>query len=47
MSTHSCEHAYTHFTPMSTLERLSRLNLEIHEVGHEERLAVDGDIASH
>jgi hypothetical protein len=31
---------------MSTFKRLSRLDLEIHEVGHQERLAVDGDVAS-
>jgi hypothetical protein len=47
MSTHPYEHKHTHHIPMSTSERLSRLDLEIHEVGHQERLAVDGDVASH
>jgi hypothetical protein len=32
---------------MSTSERLSRFDLEIHEVDHQERLAVDRDIVSH
>jgi hypothetical protein len=32
---------------MSNSERLSQFDLEIHEVGHQERLAVDGDVASH
>jgi hypothetical protein len=35
-----------HPTPMSTFERLSRLDIEIHEVGHQERIAVDGDVES-
>jgi hypothetical protein len=42
MSTHFYEHTHAHHTPMSIFERLSRLDLEIHEVGHQERLAVDG-----
>jgi hypothetical protein len=46
-STHSYEHTHTHLTSMSTFERLSRFDLEIHEVGHQERLAVDGDAVSH
>jgi hypothetical protein len=32
---------------MSTFERLSRLDLKIHEVGHQECLAVDGDVIFH
>jgi hypothetical protein len=32
---------------MSISERLSRLDLEIHEVGHQEHLVIDGDVASH
>jgi hypothetical protein len=32
---------------MSTSERLSRLDLEIYEISHQEYLAIDGDIASH
>jgi hypothetical protein len=47
MSNHSYEYTHTHLTPMSTSERLSRLDLEIHEVGHKERLAVDGDVVSY
>jgi hypothetical protein len=33
---------YTIF--MSTSEKLNRLNLEIHEVGHQELLAVDENV---
>jgi hypothetical protein len=47
MDTHPYKHMHAHTTHMSTSERLSRLDLEIHEFGHQERLAVDGDIASH
>jgi hypothetical protein len=43
-SIHHYKHMHTHLIPMSTPERLSRLNLEIYEVGHQERLAVDGDV---
>jgi hypothetical protein len=35
MSTHLYEHTQAHTTPMSTSERLCRLDLEIHEVGHQ------------
>jgi hypothetical protein len=41
-STHLYKYTHIHPTPMSTSERLSQLNLEIHEVSHQERLAVDG-----
>jgi hypothetical protein len=47
MITHSYEHTYVHRIPMSTYEKLSRFDLEIHKVGHQERLAVDWDVASH
>jgi hypothetical protein len=47
MSTHLYEHTHAHPTPMSTSERLSRLDLEIYEVSHQGRLTVDGDVASH
>jgi hypothetical protein len=47
MSTHPYEYMHAQLTPMSTSERLSRFDFEIYEVGHQERLAVDGDIASH
>jgi hypothetical protein len=38
---------YAHSTPMSTSERVSQLDLEIHEVDHQECIAVDGDVVSH
>jgi hypothetical protein len=40
MSTHPYEHTHAYPTSMSTSERLSRLDLKIHEVGHQERLTV-------
>jgi hypothetical protein len=42
ISTHLYEYIYAHPIPMSSSERLSRLDLKIHEVGHQERLAVEG-----
>jgi hypothetical protein len=33
---------HAHPTFMSTSERLIQIDLEIHEVGHQKRLAVDG-----
>jgi hypothetical protein len=47
MSTHPYEYTRIHFTFMSKSETLSRFDLEIHEVSHQKRLAVDGDVASH
>jgi hypothetical protein len=47
MSTHPYEHTHVYSTPISTSERLSRLDLEIHEVGHQEHIAIDGDVAFH
>jgi hypothetical protein len=47
MSTYLYEHMYAHSIFISTSERLNRLDLEIHEVGQQERLAVDRDITSH
>jgi hypothetical protein len=38
---------HAHLTSMSTFERLSRLDLEIHEFDHQECIAVDGDVVSH
>jgi hypothetical protein len=38
---------YAHPTPISTYERLSRFDREIHKVNHQERLIVDGDIIFH
>ncbi len=46
-STHPYEHTHAHPTLMSTSERLRRLDFEIHKIGHQERLVVDGDVASH
>jgi hypothetical protein len=37
----------THTIHMSTSERLSRFDLDIHEVGHQERLIVDMNTTSH
>jgi hypothetical protein len=36
---------YAHLTPISTSERLSQFDLEIYEVGHQERPTVDGYVA--
>jgi hypothetical protein len=47
MITHPYTHTHAHPILMSTSERLSRLDLEIHEVGHQERLTINGDAASH
>jgi hypothetical protein len=47
MSTHPYEHTHVYSTPISTSERLSRFDLKIHEVGHQERIAIDGDVASY
>jgi hypothetical protein len=46
-SNHPYEYIHVHPIPIGISERLSRLDLEIHEVGHQERLAIDGDVASH
>jgi hypothetical protein len=47
MTTYLYEYMYVHPIFMSTSERLDRLDLEIHKIGHQERLAVDGDGTSH
>jgi hypothetical protein len=47
MSTQPYEYTHAHPTSMNTSERLSQFNLEIYEVGHQERLNIDGDVASH
>jgi hypothetical protein len=46
MSTHPYEHTHAHPNSMSISERLSWLDLEIHEISHQERIAVGGDVAS-
>jgi hypothetical protein len=47
MITHSYEYIYVYHIYMSISERLRRLDFEIHEVGHQERFTVDGDIVFH
>jgi hypothetical protein len=44
MSTYSYEYIRAHLISMSTSEKLSRFDLKIHEVGHEECFAVDEDV---
>jgi hypothetical protein len=46
-STHPSEHMYAHPISMSASEKLVRLDLEIHEIDHQECLTVDGDIDYH
>jgi hypothetical protein len=40
-------YTYAYSIPMSTFERLSWLDLEIHEVGHQERVTVEEDDIFH
>jgi hypothetical protein len=47
MNTHPYKYIYIQSTSINTSERLNRLDLEIHKVGYQERLIVDGDVASH
>jgi hypothetical protein len=47
LETHHAQHTYAHTTSMSTFKKLSQLDLEIHEVGHQEHLTIDGDVTSH
>jgi hypothetical protein len=42
MSIYSYEHTYAHLIFMNTFKRLSRFDFEIHKVGHQKRLAIDG-----
>jgi hypothetical protein len=46
MNIYLYKYTHVHFIYMNTSERLSRLDLEIHEIGHQECLAV-GNVASH
>jgi hypothetical protein len=41
MSTYPYEYTHAHPTLMSTSEKLSRFDLKIHEVGHQDRITVD------
>jgi hypothetical protein len=47
MSSYPYEHMHARPTPMSTSERLSWFDLEIHKVSHQERLAIDEDVSFH
>jgi hypothetical protein len=47
MNTHLYEYTHAHLTSMSIFEKLSRLDFEIHEVGNQERLAVNRYVVSH
>jgi hypothetical protein len=47
ISTYPYKYMHTHSTPMSTPEIVSQLDLEIHKVGHQERLTVNGDVVFH
>jgi hypothetical protein len=38
---------HAHPIPMHTSERLSRFDLKIHEVNHQERLVIDKDVTYH
>jgi hypothetical protein len=46
MNIYIYKYTHVHFIYMNASERLSRLDLEIHEIGHQECLAV-GNVASH
>jgi hypothetical protein len=41
------EYMHVHSIPMSTFKRLNRLDLEIHEVGHQEHIVVDENVVFH
>jgi hypothetical protein len=47
MNIYPYKYTYAHSSPINIFERLNRFNLQIYEVGHQERLDVDGDIISH
>jgi hypothetical protein len=47
MSIYSYEHTYAHLIFINTFKRLSRFNFEIHKVGHQKCLTIDGDTVSH
>jgi hypothetical protein len=46
MSTYLYEYMHAHPTLMSTSKKLSRLDLEIHEVDHQECFTVNRDVTS-
>jgi hypothetical protein len=47
MNNHLYEYTHAHPISMSISERLRRFDFEIHEIGHQERLTIDGDITYH
>jgi hypothetical protein len=47
MITHPYEHTHAHTTLINIFEKLNRFDLEIHEIGQQERLVIDGDVTSH
>jgi hypothetical protein len=47
MSTYSYKDIHVHFTHMNKFKGLNQLDLEINEIGHQERLVINGDVASH
>jgi hypothetical protein len=46
ISAHLYKYIRIHLTSMSTSERLSRFNFEIHKVDYQKSLIVDGDVVS-
>jgi hypothetical protein len=46
MITHPYKYTYSHHISMSTSERVSRLDIEIHKVDHQERIVVNRDVVS-
>jgi hypothetical protein len=47
ISTYLYKYTHAHPTHMSTFKRLSRLDIEIHEVGHQEHITVDRNVVSY
>jgi hypothetical protein len=41
------KYMYVYPILMNTFKRLSRFDIEIHEVGHQKRLTVDRDVTSY
>jgi hypothetical protein len=47
MSIYLYEHTYAYPISMSIFKRLNRLDLEIHEVSHQECIAINGYVIFH
>jgi hypothetical protein len=47
MNNHLYEYTYVHPISISISERLRRFDFEIHEIDHQERLGINGDITYH